>query len=195
MTTTDQRFEAAALDQYARQVTMGVALLGGVLLLPVLFLYLSGLLLRGVGTTGALLAAGIALALLLWLLLSYAAAAQRYTIGADTLVIKRRWLRAIRVPLASVVAVMPTTQLAGDNVRALGVRRVLNFGVFGYAGRITLEPYGGAYFCATNRGRLVVVARVQQQALLLSPERPQMFVEALRAALMQRGAQERDSRA
>jgi hypothetical protein len=40
------------------------------------------------------------------------------------------------------------------------------------------------FFVATNRERLVALARRDRTPLLISPARPREFVEALRAALM-----------
>jgi len=58
MATTS--YDVAPLDPYAERITSGIAMLGGVLMLPTLFLYLSGFLLTGVGVTGAVITAAVA---------------------------------------------------------------------------------------------------------------------------------------
>ena len=76
-------YPVAPLDPYAERITSGIAMLGGVLMLPTLFLYLSGFLLTGVGVTGAVITAAVALALAVWLVLNYAVQPASYEIQAD----------------------------------------------------------------------------------------------------------------
>jgi hypothetical protein len=179
-----QEFEVAPLDSYAERITSGIALLGGVLMLPTLFLYLSGLLFEGIAPTGALVSSATAAALAAWLLLNYAAQPTRYLIEADRLVIRRRWARAIRVPLKEITGVSLATGLA--DMPRFGLRRSFNAGVFGYHGPFRLAPYGAVFFMATNRERLIAAARAAAPPLILSPARPRAFVDALREALVKR---------
>ncbi len=174
-------FDVAALDPYAERITTGIAMLGGVLTLPALFLYLSGMLLSGVAVTGVVVTLAVALALAVWLVLNYAVQPHSYMLESDRLVIKRRWSRAMRVPFKQIVGVSPAAALA--DVPRFGLRRSFNAGVFGYQGPFQLEPYGVVFFVATHRERLVAVARQNRPPLILSPNRPREFVEALREAL------------
>jgi len=65
-----------------------------------------------------------------------------------------------------------------------GLRRSFNAGVYGYHGPFQLDPYGAVFFVATNRERLVAIARRDKPPLIISPVRPREFVEALRETLM-----------
>lgn len=172
------RFDAAPLDAYAERITTGVALLGGVLMLPALFWFLSGLRFR----SGVLIPVGVAAALAALLLLSYATQPTSYQIDKDQLVIRRRWLRALRFPFKDITGVSGAPALSV--VPRSGLRRAFNAGVFGYQGPFQLDPYGRVFFVATNRERLVAVARLERPPLIISPARPRDFVEALREALI-----------
>ncbi len=186
-----QSFAAAPLDSYAQQITNGIAMLGGAILLPVLFLYLSGLLFFTIGWFGPLIAVALALSLMVWLLLNYAVQPVTYEVGAESLTIRRRWSRAVVVTYDKVVAVSLANALS-DTPRS-GMRRSFNAGVFGYQGRFQLAPYGTVVFLATNRQRLVALARSTTDPLIISPERPSEFVEALRTALIRRADDDREA--
>src|SRR5215213_3128010 len=175
-------YPVAPLDPYAERITSGIAMLGGVLMLPTLFLYLSGFLLTGVGVTGAVITAAVALALAVWLVLNYAVQPTSYEIQADRVLIRRHWARAIPLPFKEILGVSTAAALA--DVPRFGLRRSFNAGVYGYQGPFQLDPYGAVFFVATNRERLVALARRDRSPLLISPARPREFVEALRAALM-----------
>jgi hypothetical protein len=175
-------FGVAPLDSYAERITTGIAMLGGLMTLPALFLYLSGMLLSGVAVTGVVITLAVALALAVWLVLNYAVQPANYLIEKDTLVIKRRWARAMRVPFKQIAGVSTAAALA--EVPRFGLRRSFNAGVFGYQGPFQLERYGAVFFVATNRDRLVAVARHDRPPLIISPSRPRDFVEDLREALM-----------
>ena len=174
-------YPVAPLDPYAERITSGIAMLGGVLMLPTLFLYLSGFLLSGVGVTGALITAAVALALAVWLVLNYAVQPSSYEIQAERILIRRRWARAMPVPFKEIVGVSTAEALA--DVPRFGLRRSFNAGVYGYQGPFRLDPYGAVFFIATNRERLVALARRERSPLIISPARPREFVGALRAAL------------
>jgi hypothetical protein len=186
MATTS--YPAAPLDSYAERITSGIAMLGGVLMLPTLFLYLSGFLLTGVGVTGAVITAAVALALAAWLVLNYAVQPTSYEIETDRVLIRRRWARAMPLPFKQITGVSTAAALA--DVPRFGLRRSFNAGVYGYQGPFQLEPYGAVFFVATNRERLVALARRERSPLLLSPARPREFVEALREALIKRPEEE-----
>lgn len=175
------KFDVAPLDTYAERITTGIAMLGGLVTLPALFLYLSGMLLTGVAVTGVVITLAVALALVVWLVLNYAVQPASYLIEAERLVIKRRWARAMRVPLKQIAGVSTAAALA--EVPRFGLRRSFNAGVFGYQGPFQLERYGKVFFVATNRERLVALARRDGPPLILSPNRPRDFVEVLREAL------------
>jgi len=174
-------FDAARLDPYAERITTGIAMLGGLLLLPALFLFLSGFLLSGIAITGVLVTVAIALALEVWLVLNYAVQPTHYTIEAERLVVGRRWARALPVPFKEISGVSTAAALA--EVPRFGLRRSFNAGVFGYQGPFQLERYGRVFFSATNRERLVALGRRDTAPLIISPDRPRDFVEALREAL------------
>ncbi len=165
---------------------MGLAYLGGLLMLPLLFAYLANL-----RWDGLLIPVALALAVALFLLLTFAAQPRRYEISATHLVVRRRTLRALRVPLAIVTGASPASNLA--DVPRRGLRFAFNAGIFGYQGPFRLSPYGEAFFLATNRSRLVAVAREGRTPLILSPDRPREFVEALNATRARRALEELDA--
>jgi hypothetical protein len=166
------RFEVAPLDAYAARVTSGLAYLGGLLMLPLLFAYLANM-----RWGGLLIPTALALPLAIFLLLSYAAQPSAYLIEERHLVIQRRWWRALRLPIAEISGASPATYLA--DVPRRGLRFAFNPGIFGYLGPFRLAPYGEAFFLATNRARLVSVARQGSPPFILSPARPRDFIEAL----------------
>ena len=168
------RFVVAPLDRYATRLTTGLAYFGGLLTLPLFFAYLANL-----RWGGLIVPTAFALPLALFLLLCYAAQPKAYVITARELVVERRWLRALRTPLEDVTAGSLATTLA--DVPRRGLRFAFNPGIFGYQGPFHLAPYGATFFLATNRTRLVAVARRDRVPLILSPDRPRDFVDALNA--------------
>lgn len=173
-----QTFNAAALDSYAERITTGIALLGGVLMLPALFSFISGV------RAGAVVAAvGVAAALAAFLFLCYAVQPTRYELAADTLIIRRRLWRRMVIPYKDVLGISEAAAMAG--LPSFGLRRAFNAGVFGYGGPFDLDPYGRVFLVATNREKMVAIARVGTPPLLLSPARPKAFVEATREAVAQ----------
>ncbi len=165
-------FAAAPLDAYALRLTTGLAYLGGLLMLPLLFAYLANL-----RWDGLFVPVALALAVAVFLLLTYAFQARGYELTATHLVVRRRLWRALRVPLEQITAASAATTLA--DVPRRGLRFAFNAGIFGYQGPFRLAPYGEVFFLATNRGRLVAVGRHGRTSLILSPESPRAFVEAL----------------
>lgn len=166
------RFAAAPLDDYARRITMGLAYLGGLLMLPLLFAYLANL-----RWEGLLIPVALATAVALFLLLTFASQPRLYELTETHLVVARRIFRPLRVPLAVINGASPASNLA--DVPRRGLRFAFNAGIFGYQGPFRLAPYGEAFFLATNRARLVAVARVERTPLIISPDRPREFVAAL----------------
>jgi hypothetical protein len=166
------KFEPAPLDSYAQRITMGVAYLGGLLTLPLFFAYLSN-----TRWAGLLIPIALAVPIALFLLLTYAAQPTAYIIEEDQLVVQRRWLRALKVPFSKIMGVSPGSALA--DVPRVGLRFAFNPGVFGYQGPFHLAPYGEAFFLATNRERLVAIARQAAVPLIVSPIRPRAFIEKL----------------
>jgi hypothetical protein len=167
-----QSFAAAPLDTYATRITMGVAYLGGILMLPLLFAYLSN-----TRWEGLLIPVALAITLALFLVLAYGTQPTTYQIEGDYLLIRRRWWWALRVPLRIVSGVSSAGSLA--HLPQRGLRFAFNPGVFGYHGPFYLSPYGRAFFAATNRERLVAVARHAAPPLIVSPARPRVFIDAL----------------
>jgi hypothetical protein len=172
-------FEAAPLDQYALRLTTGLAYLGGLLMLPLLFAYLANL-----RWEGLLIPVALAVAVALFLLLTYAFQPRRYELTSDALLVRRRLWRPMRVPLDIVSGASLASNLA--DVPARGLRFAFNAGIFGYQGPFRLAPYGEVFFLATNRARLVAVARQGRTSLILSPTSPRAFVEALNERRTQR---------
>lgn len=162
-------FSAAPLDRYAIRVTVGVAYLGGLLMLPLLFAYLSNL-----RWGGLLIPSALALPLAIFLLLAYAFQPVSYVLEPDALTIRRRWARNLRVPYDQISGVSVAATLA--DMPRYGLRFAFNPGIFGYQGPFRLDPYGQAFFLATNRERLVAIARQSTLPLIVSPERPREFV-------------------
>lgn len=187
-----QSFLAAPLDSYAERITMLIALIGGILMLPTLFWYLSGLLRYAIPVPGLVISVAVALALVVWLMLNYAVQPTRYELDADELRIYRRLLRPMHMKLKTILAVSPAGGLG--RVPNQGLRRSFNAGVFGYQGPFELQPYGRVFFVATNRERLVAIAREAKSPLIISPERPRDFIDALREALIRRVSDDTNSK-
>ncbi len=166
------RFAAAPLDDYAMKITYGLAYLGGLLVLPILFAYLANLRWNGLQVP-----LGLAAALAFFLLLSYAFQPRAYRIESEALVIERRWAPAIRIPFDQIRGVSLATALA--DMPRFGLRFAFNPGVFGYQGPFQLDPYGRVALFATNRARLVAIARYDAAVVLISPDRPRDFITAL----------------
>lgn len=166
------RFTVAPLDEYASRVTIGLAYLGGLLMLPLLFAYLANL-----RWGGLLIPSALALALALFLMLCYAVQPSAYQIEDAALVVRRRWIWALRIPLDIITGASTATYLA--DIPHRGLRFAFNPGIFGYTGPFRLAPYGETFFMATNRARLVSVARQGRPPLIISPARPREFIEAL----------------
>lgn len=165
-------FAVAPLDRYAERMTVGLAYLGGLLMLPLLFAYLSNLRWGGIIVPSAL-----AVPLALFLLLAYAIQPSAYRIEGEQLVITRRWWRALQIPFTEIIGVSPAITLA--DLPRFGLRFAFNPGIFGYQGPFHLAPYGRTFFLATNRTRLIAIARDQAPPLIISPANPHAFLEAI----------------
>lgn len=166
------KFDVAPLDQYAERITTGMAYLGGLLTLPLFFAYLSNL-----RWGGLLVPIALAVPIALFLLLAYAVQPTAYIIDDDQLVIQRRWVRTLKIPFAKIRGVAAASVLA--DVPRIGLRFAFNPGIFGYQGPFHLAPYGETFFLATNRERLVSVAREGFVPLIISPARPRAFIAAI----------------
>lgn len=177
------KFDVAPLDTYAERITIGVAYLGGLLTLPLFFAYLSNL-----RWGGLLIPLALAVPIALFLLLAYAAQPTRYTVESDKLVVQRRWMRALKIPFTSITGVSAVPELAG--MPRVGLRFAFNPGLFGYQGPFRLAPYGEAFLLATNRERLVAIAREAAVPLIISPARPRAFMETLNEQRGQHAVQE-----
>ncbi|WP_322823208.1 PH domain-containing protein [Chloroflexus sp.] len=166
------RFMPAPLDEYAVKITYGLAYLGGLLVLPQFFAYLAN-----IRWNGLQIPLGLAAALALFLLLSYAFQPRAYRIDANALVIERRWAPAMIIPFDQISGVSLATGLA--DMPRFGLRFAFNPGVFGYQGPFRLDPYGQVALFATNRHRLVAIARYDASVVIISPDRPRDFIAAL----------------
>ncbi|WP_298401598.1 PH domain-containing protein [uncultured Chloroflexus sp.] len=166
------RFASAPLDSYAVKVTYSLAYVGGLLVLPQFFAYLANLRWNGLQVP-----LGLAAALALFLLLSYAFQPKAYRIDPDALVIERRWAPAVRIRFDQISGVSPATALA--DMPRFGLRFAFNAGVFGYQGPFHLAPYGRVTLFATNRQRLVAISRYDASVVIISPDRPRDFITAL----------------
>lgn len=172
VTSSHTSFDVAPLDAYAARITSGIAYLGGLLMLPLLFAYLSNM-----RWGGLIVPSALALPLAVWLLLCYGQQPIVYLIEERALVIKRRWWRALRVPFDDIAAASVALGMA--DIPRRGLRFAFNAGIFGYQGPFRLDPLGHIFFLATNRERLVSVARHKEVPLMLSPTNPRAFVDAL----------------
>ena len=173
--SAEQTFAVAGLDRYAQQISNGVAYLGGVLTLPLLFAYLAGL-----RWDGLLVPSALALALAVFLLLSYAFQARRLRVTAGGLIIERRLAPAWRIAYRDISGVSVAAGL--DDLARRRARWGFNAGVFGYMGPFSLAPYGRISLLATDLTRLAAIARPGAPPLLISPQAPRAFVEALNRA-------------
>jgi hypothetical protein len=172
--TPPEVFTVAPLDPYARRLTMGLAYLGGLLMLPLLFAYLANM-----RWDGLLIPVALALAVAIFLLLTFASQPRQYELTDTALLIRRRVWRPLKVPLETIGAAASAAALA--DVPQRGLRFAFNAGIFGYQGPFRLAPYGEVFFLATDRARLVTVARLGRPPLILSPDRPRAFIEAVNA--------------
>lgn len=179
-------FPAAPLDAYALRLTTGLAYLGGLLMLPLLFAYLANM-----RWDGLLIPVALAVAVAIFLLLTYAFQPRLYEISEGELLVRRRLWRPLRVPLDLITAASPASNLA--DVPQRGLRFAFNAGIFGYQGPFRLAPYGEVFFIATNRARLVAVARQGRTPLILSPDSPRAFVETLNEIRTRRALQALDN--
>ncbi len=182
-----KQFVAAPLDAYAERITTGVAYLGGVLLLPLLFAYLSN---NRWG--GLLIPTAVALLIALFLLLTYLSQPTRYSIEGEQLVIRQRWFRPLRIPLKQISGVSFAPQLA--QIPQHGIRFGFNPGVHGYQGPFYLTDFGRVFMLATNRERLVALARYPAEPLIISPANPRDFVLAMQAEVGSPGGSEGERR-
>jgi hypothetical protein len=176
-------FEVATFDRYSERITTGIAMVGGVLMLPTLFWYLSGILIYGIAVPGIVISSATGVAMAVWLALNYAVQPTSYLINGDTLIIRRRWVGAMRVPISEILGVSPAPALV--DVPRRGLRQSFNAGVFGYHGPFQLEHFGRVFMLATDRERLVALARKDRLTLIVSPARPRDFIEAVREAIIQ----------
>ncbi len=164
--------QVAPLDTYAQRITMGVAYLGGMLMMPLLFAYLAN-----IRWYGLFIPTVFAFLLALLLSLAYASRPKMYVLEEKTLVIKRQWMPALRVPLDKITGVSPVVPL--EDMLRLKLRFAFNPGLFGYQGPFELEPYGRVFFLATHRERLIAIVRPGAPPLILSPARPRAFIDML----------------
>jgi hypothetical protein len=169
-------FDVAPLDSYATRITSGVAYLGGILMLPLLFAYLSN---QRWG--GLLIPVAFAVVLALFLVLAYAAQPTAYIIEEQALVVRRRWWRRLRVPFKEISGVSVASTLA--DVPQRGLRFAFNPGIFGYQGPFFLAPYGQVFFLATSREHLVSLARQSATPLIISPARHRAFIDTMQQHL------------
>jgi Bacterial PH domain len=110
-------------------------------------------------------------------LVAWALAPRALEVGRGELRVVRRAWRAISFPLQFVesVAVLPPKALRGA-MRTFGVA-----GFFGFYGRYHQRPQGAFRLWATRGDRLVEL-RVRGRRIVVSPDDPERFVEAVLAA-------------
>jgi hypothetical protein len=124
----------------------------------------------GAGRALAICAAG---ALVLVGALSWALAPSGFALEAGSLVVERP-LRPIRIPIAGIRAVAPLPAGAMRGAIRLGG----SGGLFGWYGRYRSGTLGAFRLYASRRDGLVLVDAGERY--VLSPDRPERFVEALR---------------
>ncbi|MFM2033069.1 MAG: hypothetical protein RLZZ297_1834 [Chloroflexota bacterium] len=169
----------APLDEHCQRVTQGVITVGGIATLPALFLSLSGRFESDIGLYGAVLSAVVAGVFLVGIGVAYAAMPVSLELGADALVVRRRWFRPIVVPYTHIEAV--TTMPVGNDWHSEGW--ALSAGLFGYQGRYRSTRTGRCMAIATDRDRMVAIARRDAPMLVVSPLLPHACVNALREQL------------
>lgn len=120
--------------------------------------------------------AALELLLLGILLASYLLAPRGYRIEGGALLI-RRPIGPVRIPIGRIrrVEKLPPEAIKGA-VRTFG-----NGGLFGFYGRFRNKRLGSFRMYVTDRSRLVLVEA--DHLYVLSPDRPDMFVETLQARL------------
>ena len=120
--------------------------------------------------------AALELLLLGILLVSYLLAPRGYRIEGGALLI-RRPIGPVRIPIGRIrrVEKLPPEAIKGA-VRTFG-----NGGLFGFYGRFRNKRLGSFRMYVTDRSRLVLVEA--DHLYVLSPDRPDMFVETLQARL------------
>jgi hypothetical protein len=170
-------FQAAPLDHHAERITTRVAYIGGVLLLPMLFAYLVNMSLSELLFVVVVSLATVSVPLVLLLLVTYAGQPVEYGIETENLLVRRRLLPTVTIPLAHITGVSFAPMLA--DVPRRGMRFGFNPGLFGYQGPFDLDPFGRVFFIATNHERLVAVAQLYTVPFILSPARPRAFMDAL----------------
>ncbi len=111
----------------------------------------------------------------LLLLAMFAYSARGYAVTEDVIVI-RRWIGNIRIPLSAVREARPATT---DDFRG-SIRVWGSGGVFGYYGLFRTSRLGRCYWYLTDRQRSVVV-RTAEKTYLVSPDNVAGFVAAVGA--------------
>ncbi|HEY6098896.1 MAG TPA: PH domain-containing protein [Anaeromyxobacter sp.] len=126
----------------------------------------------------AALVAAVPLAVAAVLLASFAHAPRAVRVGADAILVERRWAGPDEIPLAEVrgATVLPPEALRG-------LRRTAGFALGDTAYGRFQSPYLGCFHLyAWRRGPAVLVA-TEGERLVVTPEDPQRFADEVNAAL------------
>lgn len=169
----------APLDAHCQTVTQGVVTVGGIATLPALFLALSGLLQSQIAWYGAVLSAAVAAVFLIAVLAHWAVMPVALVLDTSALRIQRRWAKELVVAYAAIEAA--TVLSVGTDWHAEGWQ--FTAGLFGYHGWYRSERYGRCVAVATDREKLIAIARRDAPLLVVSPLLPFACLSALREQL------------
>jgi hypothetical protein len=107
---------------------------------------------------------------------AYASTPLGYMMDEREIVIDRKALRPVRIPLNAITAVHPVpTATMAQAMRVYGTG-----GLFGWTGRYRVRSLGSVSMHATSLDRLIVIERRRRRPILISPAEPAAFLSGLR---------------
>lgn len=160
-----ERYRAASLDRLAVMRT-AMTLLGLVALLVVIFFIHQ--------IVPILFVLGIPVLLLP--AVAYASTPLGYMVNEREIMIDRKALRPVRIPLQTITAVHPVPAAT----MAHAIRVYGTGGLFGWTGRYQVRGLGTVAMHATSLNRLVMIERRRRRPILISPDEPSTFLSDLR---------------
>jgi hypothetical protein len=160
-----ERYRAASLDRLAI-IRTAMTLLGLLALLVVIF-FLHQLvpILFVLGVPVLLLPAA-----------AYASTPLGYMVNEREVIIDRKALRPVRIPLNTITAVHPLPAAA----MAHAIRVYGTGGLFGWSGRYQVRGMGTVSMHATSLDRLILIQRRRRRPILISPAETTSFLSGVR---------------
>ncbi len=160
-----ERYRAASLDRLA-VIRTALTLLGLLATLVIIF-FLHQLvpILFVLGVPVLLLPA-----------VAYASTPLGYMLNERELMIDRKALRPVRIPLRTITAVHPLPAAT----MAHAIRVYGTGGLFGWTGRYQVRGLGAVSMHATSLDRLIVIERRRRRPILISPAETTAFLSGLR---------------